>query len=351
MIGQNEDLRDEIRKIIMYDTEIDWKKTPEIVISIIDIDSTYNFSFVDFDQSKDNQYNQLSLFEIGSVSKVFTSSLISILIEEGVIAATDKVNEFLDIDFQNPRLDHLTINDLVTHYSYFPKRPEGFGVKEKDPQNPYAYYNKADLLEYYREYVPRAEQDFKYSHVNYALLEIIIEKATRKRYETNLREKLFDPLNLDNTFVQFSENNTEKLSTGFDRAHRKTQAWDFKSFAGSEGLKSSAQDLTKFIRANMKLSRTALDDILYKNHNIERLTDLNDNIYIGKAWHIIDHGKKYDIVMHSGKTSGHNCFIAFVPETLTGVVVLCNSSYGAQDLGFLILRMINHNWKRKAHDQ
>ncbi len=347
LFGQNEDIRKEIEKIIIHDTEINWEKTPDILVSMIDGDSTYHFSFSGFKEDS-KVIDENSVFEIGSVSKVFTSSIISVLVDQNILTYESLVNDCLNAEYRNPRLNSLKINDLVTHLSPFPKRPSGFGKKEKDPQNPYLNYTQEDLLEYYKEFVPKVKQEFNYSHVNYALLEQVIEFVTKKPYERILNEYIIGPLDLKNTFVSLSEDKVNSLVEGYDRAGRIARPWSFASFIGSEGLKSSASDLCQFIRANLKESDTFLDQILYENANIERLTNFNNNIYIGKAWHILDHGKKYDVVLHTGKTNGHHCFLAYVKETKTGVVVLSNSALGAEDLGFLVLRMINHNWKRKA---
>ncbi len=346
-IAQQEDLRDEIRKIIMYDTEIDWGKTPEMVIALIDGDSTYHFTFSGFSSKSPTTLNEGSVFEVGSISKVFTASLISVLETNALINTDLSINHYLLEEWQNPRLQDLTINDLLSHYSYFPKRPEGFGRYEKDPRNPYAHYSKESLLEYFKEYVPKEEKTFKYSHTNYALLEIVIENVTQLNYENALWKYITGPLDLQNTYIHESERHLNDIADGHDRSMRKVSPWAFRSFEGSEGLKSSASDLVQYLRANMQMSNTHLDNVLFKNHRIERQTSINEQIYIGKAWHILDHGKRYDIVMHSGKTSGHHAYIGYIPETLTGVVVLSNSSYGSQDLGFLILRMLNFNWKRK----
>jgi CubicO group peptidase (beta-lactamase class C family) len=129
---------------------------------------------------------------------------------------------------------------------------------------------------------------------------------------------------------------------------RKVKPWSFASFSASEGIKSTAEDLSNFIRLNLGLEYPTLYNSVESQLQIAEKTNYNDKIMMANGWHVVDQGKKYNIYTHTGKTSGHTSFLAFVKETNTGVVILSNSSWGVEDLGFLILRMINYNWKRKV---
>lgn len=332
--GQGDDLRVEIDKIIRYDTDIDFKKTPGFVVSVIDNNATYHFPFGRKNMAEKTPPSANDIFEIGSVTKVFTSELIQILAEESLLHLDDKVNDYLPDEWQNPRLADLTIGDLVYHQSGLPKRPAFFGKKEKDGRNPYAAYNKNDLLAYYRDYIPD-RKSFEYSHTNYALLEIIIEKVTDMSYQDVIEEKIFSKLNMTNSFVDFPEKKENLLCPGHDRSKKNTTPWTFASFKGSEGVKSSSEDLTKFVK-------NILDN---HDKNAPTTESFNKKLGIEMGWHAI-HMNDFDILTHTGKTTGHNAFVAMVRETKTAVIILANSSIGTEDLGLQILRMINYNWKR-----
>ena len=159
---------------------------------------------------------------------------------------------------------------------------------------------------------------------------------------------IFDPIEMDSSFVFFKERKKDIVTVGYDRAGRETKPWTFASFGASEGVKTSASDLVKFMKINIGLTDHPYVDKFKTNHLKEVETDFNESIRTGKGWQIIDQRRGYDIITHSGKTNGHNAFMAFIKETGTGVIVLSNSNIGTRDLGFLVLRMINFNWKRKA---
>jgi len=340
-------IKNEITKIIDYDTEIDFDITPGFAVAIIDGDSSFVFSFGSGHPDKEIILNAQSIFEIGSITKAMTGSLISILVDENLMSYDDKVNDYFEAKYKNPRLSNLTINDLLIHYSGLPKLPKYIGSKQKDPQNPYADYTKSDLLDFYSAFIPEDKKEFIYSHVNYGLLEIIIEKITSSDFESALKTYLLDPLDMTNTSLYRTENSGLAITYGFDRAGRLAKTWDFASFGASEGIKSNLDDLISFTQAHIGNSDTKLTDIFSLNHQPEIKTHYNDRIFAGKGWHIFNQKKNFNIITHSGKTYGHRAYISFIKETKTAVIILSNSSVGTEDLGLLILRMINDNWKRK----
>jgi len=346
--AQNGDLRIELERIILHDTDISLDDTPGFIVGIVDQDSSYFVAFGSKEKKSNETLNTEDIFELGSISKVYTSSLVSILVENGILSVTDKINDYLPIALQNPRMDDVTLLDLIQHTSGLPVRPYMFGTKEKDSQNPYAYFGKEDLLKFYVNFVPREKGSFNYSHTNYALLEIILEKATGLSFDALMDQYLFVPMGLDQSFVFFREKKEDIVTTGYDRAGRETKPWEFASFGASEGVKSNAKDLLTFMKINLGLIDHPYSEIFENNHQKEVDTNFNESIKSGRGWQIIDQRKRYDIITHTGKTAGHNSFMAFVKETGTGVVVLSNSNIGTRDLGFLVLRMINFNWKRKA---
>ena len=151
--GQNEDLRKQINNIIRYDTELDYKQTPGFIVGVIDGDSTFYLSFGHASKETDNQIDRDDIFEMGSTSKVMTSLLCLVLINEGLFTIDSKINDLLPESSKNPRLENLTLWDLINHNSGFSKIPEYFGKKQKNSLDPYAHFLKTDLLKYYSNYI------------------------------------------------------------------------------------------------------------------------------------------------------------------------------------------------------
>jgi len=346
--AQRGDLKAEIKQIIIHDTDISLSDTPGFIVGMVDGDSTYYVEFGAKIKGEPITLNTNDIFEVGSITKVYTSSLVSILDNEQILSITDPINRYISEENQNPRMDSVTILDLIHHSSGLPVRPYMFGRKQRNAQNPYQYYEKSDLLSFYKDFVPKSKGVFNYSHTNYALLEIVLENATGKSFAQLIDEYIVTPLELEKTFVSFQEQRKDIVAPGYDRAGRLTQPWLFASFGASEGLKTTVSDMVHFMRINLGIVDHPYSKIFESNHVKELNTNFNESIKTGRGWQILERKRKYDIVTHTGNTDGHNAFMAFVKETNTGVVILSNSNIGTRDLGFLILRMINYGWKREG---
>lgn len=347
LMAQHDDLRIQLDRIIGFDTEINYDDTPGFVVGLIDGDTTFTVSFGHADKTETSQLTDSTTFEVGSLTKLMTAALALRLEQEGLLSLDSSLNHYLPKDASNPRLAHLTLLDLLTHQGGLSRRPAFFGKKNSLPQDPYRYYSKRDLLGYYREYVPQKKATYQYSHTGYALLELAIESATGQTYEESLLQYVLGPLGMTHTTVALPEDENQ-VTPGYDHAGRPTSPWTFASFAASEGVKSTLTDLLIFAKAHL-LPDSTWSDLLAPHYDSNIPTAYNEYTYAGIGWQIIKSKKWYNILMHSGMTSGHHCYMAIAPETGTGVVVLSNSVIGTQDLSFLILRMINYNWDRKTY--
>ena len=201
-----DDIKKEINQIIRYDTDLDFKNTPGFIVGILDGDSTYYISFGERSRSEKESLRKDDIFEIGSISKVITSSMVALLEQQGKIERNQAINDLLPDSKKNPRLENLTIKDLLNHQSGFPKVPRHMGSSQKVIQDPYQHYNKEDLLDYYTHYVSdKKKRAFSYSHTGYALLEILLETAMSKAYDDLARVHIFEPLEMKNSFITFKE--------------------------------------------------------------------------------------------------------------------------------------------------
>jgi CubicO group peptidase (beta-lactamase class C family) len=346
-----EDLQKEIDRIIFHDTEITFDKIPGFVIGIIYRDSVFVYRYGSTSKDSLNTPTEETIFEIGGLTKVFTASLINLLVADGIMEYDSSFNHYLPPEYQNEKTAKITINDLVIHTSGLPKLPLEFGVKENETNNPYAFYTKNDLLDFYKNYspIPGNSGKYHYSTLNYALLEVAIEYATNQSFETVLKEKIFSPLDMQNSSITINEKQTKQVTCGYTVAGVETPIWQFQSFAASEGVKSTAADLLKFLACNLNQIHPEIAANFSQTHVQSIETEFNKNAYMTKGWHLVKNKKYYDSFLHAGNTSGQRAFMGFVKETQTAVVMLSNSEYRTDGLGYLILRLLNNNWKKRKH--
>lgn len=342
-----QNLKEEVDKIIRYETKITRENTPGMIIGIVFRDSSFIFPYGSVTKDSIEEPTQHSLFEIGGLTKVYTAILIQSLVADELMHLDSSLNSYLPDSIRNPKFK-ATIHNLLTHTSGLPKFPLEFGIYEDTPDNPYANYSKAHLTEFYKDYNPiPADGKYLYSNLGYALLELAIENSTGKAFDHLMEERILQPLHLSETTFTIEPEGQARFAQGYNVGGIPVAPWQFSSFDASEGLKSTAHDLLFFLKANMLLHSSQLDDLWVKQWETQLPTDLNRDTYIGLGWHVIHQKKFGNIILHPGSTSGHRVYAGFVPETKTGVVVLTNSEYGIGGLGYLILRMINFNWKKR----
>ncbi len=349
---RTKELRRITERIVRYDTKINHEKTPGFIAGMIDVDSTYIVDFGSASKTEDIRINQHTIFEIGSLTKVFTASLVTILKNEGHFSYDDYVNDLIPPIYQNKVADSLQLKHLLMHTSGLPLLPSDFGLKEKRPNDPYAFYTKDDVLGFYSTYpFNKPVGEYLYSHVNFALLEIIIEHVCKESYETLLQEKIITPLSLNETFLGVNEKLLKNASKSYGPNGRETMFWSFQSFEGSLGLKSSLHDLLILIRTYMGLQNEEYTALFQETFQERQPTELAQELDINYAWHEYHHKKYFNVKLHPGRSSGHQVTIHFIPETKTGVIILANSTASLDNLGYMMLALVNNHWKLRKKDK
>ena len=336
-------LAKEINKIIRNEPGINTEGIPGFLVGVIDGSNRYVLSFGTIAPDSEQQLDSLAVFEIGSLTKLFTASLVLNLNAMEKLDIGGRVNTFLPAEARNPLLDHLTLEHLLSHTSGLPLRPAFIGKSERD-SNPYAEYRKADLLDFYGTYKPdtASSEVVRYSHINYALLEIIVEIATDQTFKTVLSRYLLQPQGTD----RLTGFDIPGVTPGFGRDGSPASVLTLSSFGGSEGLRSCMDDLLSFLRFQLRTHQVSHRTVLFSPY-LEKINREPASTLGG--WQILGTPGRYDALVHSGHSPGHYAFAGIVPETNTAVVLLTNSSSGIGDLGYLVLRMINNQWKRKAN--
>ncbi|MEO0776496.1 MAG: serine hydrolase [Bacteroidota bacterium] len=337
-------LEKEIQKIIRFEPEVSVDRVLGYSIGILVGDSSYVFNYGFRDRIGGAAVDATTRFEIGGLSKVFTATLVEVLVAEELLHPDSSLHHYLPPICHNPALAQLRLIDLIGHRSGFPKTPPDFALHQTQLDNPYAHYRKTELLDYYRHYAPPAEQRaYHYSHLNYALLEVICELVTQQDFGSLMEEKLLGPLGLTQSSFGVEGN----LAQGHRINGQAVAPWTFRAFAAAEGLKSSMQDLLRFIRLHLDGTELEWDSLLAGTREKITPTDYSKWVSAAGGWHVIERKRFPPTIAHTGSTSGCRAFAAFVPATRTAVVILTNSGESTGGLGYHLLRMLNHNWKIK----
>ena len=313
---------------------IDNGVTPSIVVGVIDNKGPRYYAFGKKSLT-DSAVNEHTIYEIGSISKVFTGILLAHQSEAGKVDINDPAQKYLPSTVQIPKRGgkEITLGNLSDHTSGLPRMPDNFNPK--DFSNPYADYTVEQMYAFLSGYqLPRdVGAEYEYSNLAQGLLGHILALNAGTSYEDLMISTIAGPLGMNETKIVLDENMKKNLAIGHSGG-REVSNWDIPTLAGAGGIRSSVHDMLKFLAANIGLTQTPLRSAMDKSHETRHFKA--GEARVGLAWHI-SKGKLGDVIWHNGGTGGYRTFAGFVKETQKGVVVFTNSTEGADDIGFRLL--------------
>jgi D-alanyl-D-alanine-carboxypeptidase/D-alanyl-D-alanine-endopeptidase len=284
-----------------------------------------------------------TVFEIGSITKVFTATLLAGMVDEGLLALDDPVQKYLPPAVQLPVLGRpMTLADLATHTAGLPRQPHGFILRSvRHRRNPYAWFTVDDLYAGLPAMRLRREPGGRprYSNLGYGLLGHILALVSGHSYEQLIQERICRPLELEDTRVTVPPGALERFAQGHNRRRRAVAHWDLPVLAGAGALRSTVADLLRFLRLQLgegdpALARAAAMTHAPRAHHC--------GLTVGLGWTRLPLlGTEHELLFHNGGTGGFRSFAGFVPATHTAAVVLSNSARSVDALGFRILERID----------
>jgi serine-type D-Ala-D-Ala carboxypeptidase/endopeptidase len=310
---------------------VDGKWCDAVAVGIIEDSATQTFNY--------GPVTADTIFEIGSATKVFTSLALAEMVVEKSVALDDPIDKYLPAGSAAPKYKDksITLLDLATHRSGLPRLPDN--LDPKNPSDPYADYDSKRLLDFLSHHkLARAPgEKYEYSNLGAGLLGYLLADHAKKSYEQLITERITDPLNMLSTYItarDFAQ--VARAVAGHDADGDSQPDWHFDALAGAGAIRSTVNDLLKFLAANISPPPGNLGDAIKLSHQRRAKTEPGNDI--GLAWHI---GTVYKEIWHSGETAGFHSYIAFVPAKKIGVVVLTNTAIGVGDqLGALLVRQL-----------
>ena len=328
----------EIRRILAERVDIQ-RQTVGIVVGLIDSKGRRIVSYGALNQNDARELNGDTEFEIGSITKVFTSLLLADMVQRGEVALDDPVAKYLPASVKMPTWGGrpITLMDLSTHTSGLPRTPSN--LHPKDPDNPYADYTVDQLYRFLNGFTLTGETStrFEYSNVGASLLGHALSRRAGMEYEALVRRRITAPLGMSDTVITLSPGQLARLAVGHDGALKPVKNWDFPALTGGGALRSTVNDLLKLLSAELGYSDTALKTAMAAQLAVRRAAGA-PNLVIALGWSVqTEPGGT--VVWHNGATGGYMSFIGFNPDTRTGVVALTNGAalIGPDDIGRHVL--------------
>jgi len=274
--------------------------------------------------------DQDTVFEIGSITKVFTGTLLADMVARGEVALTDPIDKHLPSGVTAPSRNgkHITLLDLATQTSGLPRLPTNFAPAH--PNDPYADYSVEKLYDFLAHYQLTRDPggEYEYSNLGVGLLGQLLANRAKTSYATLVYERILHPLEMDSTGVGITRAMFPHLAVGHDADGERVSDWMFEALAGAGGLRSSLRDMMKFLSFNMK-PNGALAAAVRDAQTMRK--PISAAARIGLAWQSIEPA---GTVWHNGKTGGYQSFIGMSTDRSRGVVALANGGYTLDDVGF-----------------
>lgn len=281
-----------------------------------------------------------TLFEIGSITKVFTALVLADMVNKGEVSLDDPAAKFLPPGHRMPERNgrQISLRDLATHRSGLPRMADDMGSVD-DPDGPFAHYTEARLLAFLDRYQLTRDigSQWEYSNLGVGLLGYLLGRAAGTDYETLLHERIAGPLGMKDTMIALPASHAARLAPPFDGYMRPTPPWNIWVLTGAGGIRSSAADMLAFAGALLDPGSPIAPAM--KTALAVRAPGLSPNVEQALGWIVMHPEPGRDLLLHDGGTGGFRSLLALEPAKGRAVVALINSAAepAAVDLGLHIL--------------
>jgi CubicO group peptidase (beta-lactamase class C family) len=343
----NKEIPAQVKSFIL--NQIVNKSKAAIVVGFVDPNGTRIFSFGNMSKAHNVPVNENTLFDIGSITKTFTTLLLADMVERGIVNLTDPIEKYLPASVKVPEFNgtKITLEDLATHTSGLPDWPSNIwlnnNVGDINPNyNANQLYQALSNTKLTRE--PGSQ--VQYSSFGIGLLGHILSKSGGIPYEQLVKDRILDVLGMNDTKITLSQNEiNNRFPVGHMGRKEITTPTMPTIMADSGAFRSTAPDMIKYVSANLGLIHTKLDAAIQLQHLIRHssisVNPMNYSEFRGLGWRVLTNFGA-ETLAHTGSINGWNAFVGFTPTKQDGVVLLCSCDSGDADMGsvgFVLLHL------------
>ena len=306
---------------------------PALVVAVVDGDRSQIAAFGKLDDGRTPDAD--TIFQIGSVTKTFTATLLAEAVNDGSVGLDTPVSKLLP-GFTIPARDGkpITLGELAIQDSGLPRLPSN--LAPANAADPYADYDAAKLESFLGTYkLPRDPgASYEYSNLGVGLLGYALAQRAGMSYAALVQARILKPLGMASSSATLSEPLDVHWAKGHDGDGKPVEPWHLGVLAGAGAINSTGADMLRYLQANMGRGADPLRDAMRFAHAPR--SDLGNNERIGLVW-MTRHDKQGDLVWHNGETGGYASFVGMTADGRRGVVILTNIASDVSDLGFATL--------------
>lgn len=311
-------------------------KSPESVglsIGIYFNDKDYHYHFGTTKRGIDQSPTSTTIYEIGSITKTFISTLLAHAVIEKRLSLSDDIRNYLpgkypNLAYQGQAIKVIHLANLTAELpNWLPDKPEIFSKVDPD-SIPYALlklhenYTQKDFLSDLHSIQLKAAPGANPKHSNVAaqLLASTLEQVYQKSIENLVKQYITQPLEMN--YTTFIANQTRPIANGYDAKGRLMPYITMQNSQAVGGLTSTTTDMIKYIKLQINESNEAVK--LSHQKTVETPQDV-----VALNWHITTTPTGDRQIWHTGGTFGFSSYIVLYPDQKLGVILMANESDGA----------------------
>lgn len=315
----------------MHDHEI-----PGVSVAIFDGKNDKILSYGVMDKNTRQHVTENTIFEIASVTKVFTTTAIALHILKGEVALKDPISKFIPaLADKTKAISRVTILELATHSSSLP-RVGGNWHKDGFPK----------IVRFLQKWQPEEPigTQYKYSNLGFGLLGYALENIENRSYEDVIKGDILAPLGMNMTFTVVPQSMNAYHATGYDNNGNPTPRRHHGYIPGSGALRSTTKDLLKFLKANMAIIGPP-QLIKAMQFAQQPFYEVRKHFFMGLGWQRTDY-KGILLIDKNGGLTGFTSYIGWIPEKQLGIVILTNKGKArTTEVGRLILQSLTERYQ------
>ena len=264
------------------------------------------------------------MYSLASISKPITITGLMVLVERGLIDLDRPINDYLGeakLVARRGQANDATVRRVASHTAGLPLHYQFFYADEPHVVPP----RDETIRRYGLIYTPPGER-YQYSNLGYGVLDYVIERVSDRSYASFMRDEVFIPLGMSDTYVNLPGDRQQDGAVRYGRDGQRLPFYDF-DHPGASAVFSSARDLVRFGMFHLKCHLSDQEPIL-TDDSIDAMqvcsVSSQGDVGYGLGWALREHRQGYSTVAHSGGMPGVATALNMVPEAGLVVVVLCN---------------------------
>lgn len=298
------------------------------VVGVLREDEQRYFAFGEIEKGGDAAPDADTVYEIGSITKVLTGTLLADMSLRGEVALDDPLVKYLPEGVECPQFKDrsITLAHLATHTSGLPRMPNN--LSPSDPRNPYADYSREKMFDFLAGHkLRRAPGQMEYSNYGMGLLGAVLAETAGQSYEELMTARIFRPLEMRDTAITLTGDQQQRLAPPYRADLEPDENWDFTSMAGAGAVRSTTRDMLKLCAAALGDDDQPIDKAL--RLAMEKRHGEPGEIGLGLGWHIARDGTTR---WHNGRTGGYSSSVFISRPARCAAVVLANTSNPSVDV-------------------